>query len=44
MFVEDGGGGVIGEVRQQWHLLKRNYALYLGKRQFAAIKGGLLAW
>ena len=29
---------------RRWHLWKRNYDLYLGKRQFAAIEGGLLAW
>jgi len=35
---------VIGEVRQRWHLWRRKYDLFLGKRQFAAIDGGLLAW
>lgn len=30
--------------RPRWHLWKRNYDLYLGKRQFASIEGGLLAW
>jgi hypothetical protein len=37
-------GEVIGEVRQRWHLWRRNYDLYLGRRQFAAINGGFLAW
>ena len=35
---------VLGEVRQRWHLWQRNYELFLGKRQFAAINGGFLAW
>ena len=35
---------VIGEVRQRWHLWQRNYELFLGKRQFAAVNSGLLAW
>ena len=35
---------VVGEVKQRWHLWQRNYELFLGKRQFAAINGGLLAW
>ena len=28
----------------RWHFWKRKYDLYLGKRQFAAIEGGFLAW
>lgn len=42
--IEDGTGAVVGEVHQRWHLWRRKYDLYLGKRQFAAIDGGLLAW
>lgn len=34
----------MGEVRQRWHLWRRKYDLFMGKRQFAAIDGGLLAW
>jgi hypothetical protein len=37
-------GEVVGEVRQRWHPWRRNYDLYLGRRQFAAISGGFLAW
>jgi uncharacterized protein YxjI len=37
-------GDVIGEVRQRWHLWRRKYDLFMGKRQFAAIDGGFLAW
>jgi hypothetical protein len=37
-------GEVVGEVRQRWHAWRRNYDLYLGRRQFAAISGGFLAW
>ena len=42
--IEDGEGTAVGEVQQRWHLWKRRYDLYLGRRQFAAIEGGLLAW
>ncbi|GFR43289.1 hypothetical protein Agub_g4354, partial [Astrephomene gubernaculifera] len=44
MFVEDGEGAPIGEIHQRWHLMKRNYDLYMGKSQFAAISGNFLAW
>jgi hypothetical protein len=37
-------GNVIGEVRQRWHPWRRLYDLFLGKRQFATIQGGFLAW
>lgn len=42
--VEDGEGNEIGEVKQRWHLWKRNYDIYLGRRQFADIQGNFLAW
>lgn len=29
--MQDGGGNVIGEVHQRWHLWQRNYDLYIGK-------------
>lgn len=44
MFVETGDGHTIGEIHQRWHLYKRNYDLYLEKKQFAAITGTFLAW
>ncbi|KAL4451629.1 hypothetical protein ABPG75_007291 [Micractinium tetrahymenae] len=44
IFVEDGAGNVVGEVHQRWHLWRRNYDLYMNRRQFAAVQGGLLAW
>ncbi|PSC69495.1 Altered inheritance rate of mitochondria 25 [Micractinium conductrix] len=44
IYIEDGGGNIVGEVHQRWHLWKRNYDLYIDKRQFAAVQGGLLAW
>jgi Scramblase len=44
IMIEDGTGAVVGEVHQRWHLWRRKYDLYLGKRQFAAIDGGLFAW
>jgi hypothetical protein len=39
MTIEDGQGQALGEVQQRWHLLKRNYDLYMDKVQFAAIRG-----
>ncbi|RMZ52650.1 hypothetical protein APUTEX25_000769 [Auxenochlorella protothecoides] len=44
MYIEDGAGEKLGEVQQQWHLWRRNYALFVGSRQFSAIGGGFLAW
>ncbi|GIL85623.1 hypothetical protein Vretifemale_14159 [Volvox reticuliferus] len=44
MHVEDGAGNAIGEIQQRWHLMKRNYDLYINKSQFAAISGNFLAW
>ncbi|KAL4433405.1 hypothetical protein ABPG77_010258 [Micractinium sp. CCAP 211/92] len=44
IYVEDGAGNVVGEVHQRWHLWRRNYDLYINRRQFAAVQGGLLAW
>lgn len=31
MYIEDGAGEKLGEVQQQWHLWRRNYALFVGK-------------
>ena len=44
ILIRDGSGALVGEVNQRWHLWRRKYDLYLGKRQFAAIDGPLLAW
>ena len=44
IFVEDGTGSVVGEVHQRWHAWRRKYDLYINRRQFAAIDGGLFAW
>ena len=44
IIVEDGEGNEIGEVKQRWHLWRRNYDLYFGRRQFADIQGNFLAW
>jgi uncharacterized protein YxjI len=44
IYIEDPLGNLIGEVRQRWHLFKRNYDLYFGKSQFGEIKGNILAW
>lgn len=37
-------GRQLGEVHQRWHLLKRNYDVFIDKRQFAAISAPTLAW
>mmetsp|Transcript_6526 Transcript_6526/g.18209 ORF Transcript_6526/g.18209 Transcript_6526/m.18209 type:complete len:414 (-) Transcript_6526:288-1529(-) len=44
MNIEGPDGELLGEVVQRWHLWKRNYDLYLDKRQFASITGSFLAW
>ena len=44
IYVEDGEGNVVGEVRQRFHVWQRNYDIYLDKRQVAAINSPLLAW
>ncbi|KAL6745543.1 Scramblase-domain-containing protein [Haematococcus lacustris] len=44
MFIEDAEGQVLGEVKQRWHPIRRNYDLYLGNKQFASISGNFLAW
>jgi hypothetical protein len=42
--VEDEAGTVVGEVLNRFHLLKRNYDLFLNQAQFGTIQGGFLAW
>ena len=42
--IEDASGEVLGEVKQRWHLFRRNYDLYLNRNQFGEIKGNFLAW
>eukprot|EP00899_Mesostigma_viride_P001930 jgi/Mesvir1/11738/Mv00112-RA.2 len=44
MVVETPDGQVIGEVKQRWHLWRRNYDLYYQKKQFAAVEAGFLSW
>lgn len=43
-YVETADGESVGEVRQRWHPLRRNFDLYVGRRQYAKISGPLLAW
>ena len=33
-----------GRHSSAWHLWQRNYEMFLGKRQFAAVNGSFLAW
>ncbi len=35
---------LIGEVKQVWHLWRRQYELFLGKKQFAEINTEFLGW
>ena len=35
---------LLGEVKQVWHLWRRQYELFIGKKQFAAIDTGFLGW
>nr|KAJ3419446.1 hypothetical protein HK105_006947 [Polyrhizophydium stewartii] len=42
--IRDGDDNIIGEAKQVWHLWRRKYDLFLGKRQFAIIDGGFWAW
>jgi hypothetical protein len=44
MTIEDGQGNVVGEVQQRWHLLKRNYDLFMDRQQFAAVRGEWWRW
>lgn len=44
IYIEDGENRRIGEVQQRWHPWRRRYDLFLGKKQFAAVDGGFLAW
>lgn len=44
IYIEDGRGAPVGEVRQRFHVWQRNYDVYLGRRQIAAINSPLLAW
>jgi uncharacterized protein YxjI len=43
-YVETADGQAVGEVRQRWHPLRRNFDLYIGQQQYARISGPLLAW
>lgn len=38
------GNTILGEIFGRWHLWRRNYDLYIDRKQFAAIRGGLWAW
>lgn len=37
-------GSIVGEVHQEWHLFRRRYDLFIGKRQFARIDAPFLSW
>lgn len=44
IYIQDSDGRTFGEVQQRWHPWRRRYDLFINKRQFARIDGGLLAW
>jgi len=44
LYIEDENDQVIGEVQQRWHLWRRQYELFIGRKQFARIDGEFLAW
>ena len=44
MYIEDADDQRIGEVQQEWHLLKRCYNLFVGRDQYARIEAPFLAW
>ncbi|KAI8105382.1 hypothetical protein M9435_000548 [Picochlorum sp. BPE23] len=44
MLIEDADDAVIGEVQQEWHLLRRRYNLFIDRTQFARIDAPILAW
>lgn len=44
MYIEDARDNRIGEVQQEWHLLRRVYNLFIGQEQFARIDSPFLAW
>ena len=44
MYIEDGYGNRVGEVQQEWRLLRRVYNLFIGQEQFARIDSPFLAW
>ena len=44
MYIEDGYGNKVGEVQQEWKLLRRVYNLFIGQEQFARIDSPFLAW
>ncbi|TPX39722.1 hypothetical protein SeMB42_g05527 [Synchytrium endobioticum] len=44
LFVHDASDNLIGEVQQVWHLWRRKYDVFLGKKQFAHIDTGFWGW
>ncbi len=44
MYIEDADDERIGEVQQEWRLLKRCYNLFIGEEQYARIESPFLAW
>lgn len=44
MYIEDAYDNRIGEVQQEWRLLRRVYNLFIGQEQFARIDSPFLAW
>jgi uncharacterized protein YxjI len=44
LYVESATGETVGEVHQRWHLWRRRYDLFIGRRQFAMIDAPFLSW
>ncbi|KAI7902800.1 Scramblase-domain-containing protein [Cokeromyces recurvatus] len=44
IFIYTDNDELIGEVQQRWHLLRRQYDLFVGKKQFATIDTPFLGW
>ncbi|RCI05288.1 hypothetical protein CU098_009912 [Rhizopus stolonifer] len=44
IFIYTADDELVGEVQQRWHLMRRKYDLFIGKKQFATIDTPFLGW
>ncbi|KAG1456042.1 hypothetical protein G6F56_006925 [Rhizopus delemar] len=44
IFIYTESDELVGEVQQRWHLMRRKYDLFIGKKQFATIDTPFLGW